>query len=128
MPGLAHLYVGEEAVAVGICEALQPRITSQARTGPRSLRCQRRSTGSHVCELLGKKQGIARQRRINAHCRSCDRQPWSECNCGVSAGIARSGTSSKRLGTGQVAVAFGEGRLTGRAYEVMNLAALWKLP
>src|SRR3954468_7756641 len=24
MPGLAHLYIGEEAVAVGVCEALQP--------------------------------------------------------------------------------------------------------
>ena len=24
MPGLAHLYIGEEAVAVGVCEALRP--------------------------------------------------------------------------------------------------------
>ena len=31
MPGLAHLYIGEEAVAVGVCEALRPTITSPAR-------------------------------------------------------------------------------------------------
>src|SRR3989442_14259104 len=36
MPGLAHLYVGEEAVAVGICEALRPQdyITSTQRGHP----------------------------------------------------------------------------------------------
>ncbi len=33
MPGLAHLYIGEEAIAVGVCEALQQRATtSPART------------------------------------------------------------------------------------------------
>ncbi len=31
MPGLAHLYIGEEAIAVGVCEALRPMITSPAR-------------------------------------------------------------------------------------------------
>ena len=33
MPGLAHLYIGEEAVAVGVCEALRQTTTSPARTG-----------------------------------------------------------------------------------------------
>ena len=50
---------------------------------------------------------------------------------GGSAGIATGAAlSSKRLGTGQVAVCFfGEGALgQGVLYEVMNLAALWKLP
>ena len=32
MPGLAHLYIGEEAVAVGVCEALRKTTTSRART------------------------------------------------------------------------------------------------
>ncbi|WP_433968626.1 hypothetical protein [Tunturiibacter gelidiferens] len=31
MPGLAHLYSGEEAIAVGICEALKKKTTSPAR-------------------------------------------------------------------------------------------------
>ena len=31
MPGLAHLYIGEEAVAVGICEALHRDDTLPAR-------------------------------------------------------------------------------------------------
>ena len=50
---------------------------------------------------------------------------------GGSAGIATGAAlSSKRLGTGQVAACFfGEGALgQGVLYEVMNLAALWKLP
>src|SRR3989442_5933745 len=50
---------------------------------------------------------------------------------GGSAGIATGAAfSAKRLGTGQVAVCFfGEGALgQGVVYEVMNMAALWKLP
>jgi pyruvate dehydrogenase E1 component alpha subunit len=50
---------------------------------------------------------------------------------GGSTGIATGAAlSAKRLGTGQVSVCFfGEGALgQGLLYEVMNLAALWKLP
>src|SRR2546429_1160413 len=66
----------------------------------------------------------------------CSRD-WSSDVCssdlivGGSAGIATGAAlSSKRLDTGQVTVCFfGEGALgQGVLYEVMNLAALWKLP
>jgi TPP-dependent pyruvate/acetoin dehydrogenase alpha subunit len=32
MPGLAHLYIGQEAVAVGVCEALGARCTAPTQT------------------------------------------------------------------------------------------------
>ena len=47
MPGTLHLYVGQEACAVGVCSALHPRTGSPARTGrtatrsPRACRCTR---------------------------------------------------------------------------------------
>ena len=61
MPGLAHLYTGEEAVAVGVCEALQldDDITSTHRGHGLCL-----AKGAIVdrlfVELLGKKAGYCR--------------------------------------------------------------------
>src|SRR5260370_41980434 len=52
MPGLAHLYIGEEAVAVGICEALEPDdyITSTHRGHGHCLaKGERRGSGSPSC-------------------------------------------------------------------------------
>ena len=91
-----------------------------------------RVAGPHVRGAAGERSGILpRQRRIDAHRRSGDRQPGSECDRGGSVGIATGAAfSAKNLGTGRVAVCFfGEGALgQGSLYEVMNLAQLWKLP
>src|SRR2546429_8250852 len=61
MPGLAHLYVGEEAVAVGICEALQQTdyITSTHR-------------GHGHCLAKGASPDRMRseERRVGKECRS----------------------------------------------------------
>ena len=133
MPGLAHLYVGEEAVAVGICEALRPSdyITSTHRGHGH---CLAKGASPHrmFAELLGKEAGYCRGKGGSMHIADpATGNLGANAIVGGSAGIATGAAlSSKRLGTGQVAVCFfGEGALgQGVLYEVMNLAALWKLP
>jgi len=133
MPGLAHLYVGEEAVAVGICEALRPTdyITSTHRGHGHCL-AKGASPDRMFAELLGKEAGYCRGKGGSMHIADpATGNLGANAIVGGSTGIATGAAlSSKRLGTGQVAVCFfGEGALgQGVLYEVMNLAALWKLP
>src|SRR3989441_12472025 len=55
MPGLAHLYIGQEAVAVGVCQALRADdyITS-THPGPGACLAQGASVGRTFAGLLGK--------------------------------------------------------------------------
>jgi TPP-dependent pyruvate/acetoin dehydrogenase alpha subunit len=133
MPGLAHLYVGEEAVAVGICEALQPDdyITSTHRGHGHCL-AKGASPDRMFAELLGKEAGYCRGKGGSMHIADpATGNLGANAIVGGSAGIATGAAfSSKHLGTKQVTVCFfGEGALgQGVLYEVMNLASLWKLP
>jgi pyruvate dehydrogenase E1 component alpha subunit len=133
MPGLAHLYIGEEAVAVGVCEALQRTdyITSTHRGHGHCL-AKGASPDRMFAELLGKEAGYCKGKGGSMHIAdpATGNLGANAIVCG-SAGIATGAAfSAKRLGTGQVAVCFfGEGALgQGVLYEVMNLAQLFKLP
>lgn len=133
MPGLAHLYIGQEAVAVGVCEALtrEDYITSTHRGHGHCL-----AKGADVdrmfAELLGKEAGYCRGKGGSMHIADPDSgNLGANAIVGGSAGIATgAGFAAKRLGNGRVAVCFfGEGALgQGLLYEVMNIAQLWKLP
>ena len=71
MPGLAHLYSGEEAVAVGICEALtrEDYITSTHRGHGHCL-AKGATPDRMFAELLGKVDGYCRGNEIGrASCR-----------------------------------------------------------
>lgn len=133
MPGLAHLYIGQEAVAVGVCEALQRAdyITSTHRGHGHCL-AKGASADRMFAELLGKEAGYCRGKGGSMHI--ADQETGNlgaNAIVGGSAGIATGAAfSAKRLGAGRVAVCFfGEGALgQGLLYEVMNLAQLWKLP
>jgi pyruvate dehydrogenase E1 component alpha subunit len=133
MPGLAHLYAGEEAVAVGICEALRPGdyITSTHRGHGHCL-AKGASPDRMFAELLGKEAGYCRGKGGSMHIADpATGNLGANAIVGGSAGIATGAAfSSKHLGTNQVTVCFfGEGALgQGVLYEVMNLASLWKLP
>jgi TPP-dependent pyruvate/acetoin dehydrogenase alpha subunit len=133
MPGLAHLYTGEEAVAVGVCEALRTDdyITSTHRGHGHCL-AKGAAPDRMFAELLGKAAGYCKGKGGSMHIAD----PTTG-NLGANAIVAGStgiatgaAFSAKHLKTGQVAVCFfGEGALgQGVLYEVMNLAALWKLP
>ena len=133
MPGLAHLYTGQEAVAVGICEALQQDdyITSTHRGHGHCL-AKGASPDRMFAELLGKEAGYCRGKGGSMHIADpATGNLGANAIVAGSAGIATGAAfSAKGLGKGQVAVCFfGEGALgQGVVYEVMNLAALWKLP
>jgi TPP-dependent pyruvate/acetoin dehydrogenase alpha subunit len=133
MPGLAHLYVGQEAVAVGVCSALRDDdyITSTHRGHGHCL-AKGASVDRMFAELLGKEAGYCRGKGGSMHIADQDKgNLGANAIVGGSAGIATGAAlSAKRRGTDQVAVCFfGEGALgQGIVYECMNMAALWKLP
>jgi pyruvate dehydrogenase E1 component alpha subunit len=133
MPGLAHLYAGEEAVAVGICEALRPNdyITSTHRGHGHCL-AKGATPKLMFAELLGKEAGYCKGKGGSMHIADpTTGNLGANAIVGGSAGIATGAAfSSKYLKTGQVTVCFfGEGALgQGVLYEELNLAQLWKLP
>ena len=133
MPGLAHLYIGEEAVAVGVCEALRADdyITSTHRGHGHCL-AKGAAPDRMFAELLGKAAGYCKGKGGSMHIADP-----ATGNLGANAIVAGSvaiatgaALAAKRLGNGRVAVSFfGEGALgQGVLYEVMNLAQLQKLP
>ena len=133
MPGLAHLYIGEEAVAVGVCETLRADdyITSTHRGHGHCL-AKGALPDRMFAELLGKEAGYCKGKGGSMHIADP-----ATGNLGANAIVAGSvgiatgaALSAKRLGTDRVAVCFfGEGALgQGVLYEVMNVASLWKLP
>jgi acetoin:2,6-dichlorophenolindophenol oxidoreductase subunit alpha len=133
MPGLAHLYIGEEAVAVGVCEALHndDYITSTHR-GHGHCVAKGASPDRMFAELLGKEAGYCKGKGGSMHIADpATGNLGANAIVAGSAGIATGAAfSAKHARKGQVAVCFfGEGALgQGVVYEVMNLAALWKLP
>ena len=133
MPGLAHLYIGEEGVAVGVCEALHRTdyITSTHRGHGHCL-AKGASPKEMFAELLGKEAGYCKGKGGSMHIAdpATGNLGANAIVCG-SAGIATGAAfSAQRLKTGNVSVCFfGEGALgQGVLYEVMNLAQLFKLP
>lgn len=133
MPGLAHLYSGEEAVAVGTCGVLRrdDYITSTHRGHGHCL-AKGASPDRMFAELLGKEAGYCRGKGGSMHIADpATGNLGANAIVGGSVGIATGAAfAAKRLGSGRVAVCFfGEGALgQGSLYEVMNLAELWKLP
>src|SRR5512144_2821931 len=133
MPGLAHLYVGEEAVALGVCESLRRDdfITCTNRGLGHCL-----GKGALVNRLVagrvGKERGYWRGKGGSMHIADPETgNLGANAIVGGSAGIATGAAlSAKMRGSGQVAVCFfGDGALgQGLLYEAMNMAALWKLP
>ncbi len=133
MPGLTHMYSGEEAVAVGICEALKitDKITSTHR-GHGHCVAKGAAFKEMFCELLGKEEGYCRGKGGSMHIADqSNGNLGANAIVGGSMGIATgSAFTAKLLGKDDVTVCFfGDGATAqGLMYEVMNMAALWNLP
>jgi TPP-dependent pyruvate/acetoin dehydrogenase alpha subunit len=133
IPGLLHLYVGEEAVAVGACTPLKKEdyITSTHR-GHGHCIAKGGDLGRMMAELFAKETGYCKGRGGSMHI-AAPEIGIVGCSAIAGAGIpiaAGVGLSIKMRGTDQVCVSFfGDGASnTGAFHEGMNLAAVWKLP
>ncbi|MDE2913437.1 MAG: thiamine pyrophosphate-dependent dehydrogenase E1 component subunit alpha [Paracoccaceae bacterium] len=133
MPGLTHMYSGQEAVAVGICEALTDKdhVTSTHRGHGHCIAKGARFK-EMFCELLGKEEGYCRGKGGSMHIADqANGNLGANAIVGGSTGIATGAAlTSKMQGKGTVTVCFfGDGATAqGIWYEVMNMAALWQLP
>jgi pyruvate dehydrogenase E1 component alpha subunit len=133
MPGLAHLYLGEEAIAVGVCQALHTTdyITSTHRGHGHCL-AKGASVDGMFAELLGKAAGHCHGKGGSMHIADPDTgNLGANAIVGAGSGIATGAALSiKMRNSDQVAVAFfGEGAMgQGLVYESLNMASLWKLP
>src|SRR5436309_9498874 len=133
MPGLTQLYIGEEAVAVGVCSALRvDDVITSTHRGHGHCIAKGADVRRMLCELLGKEEGYCRGKGGSMHIADhANGNLGANAIVGGSAGIATGAAfAAQRLGSDRVAVCFfGDGALgQGLLYEVMNMAALWKLP
>src|SRR3989442_13986361 len=125
MPGLAHLYVGEEGVAVGVCEALRRDdfITSTHRGHGHCL-AKGAAVNRMFAELLGKEPGYCRGKGGSMHIADPETgNLGANAIVGGSAAIATGAAlTAKMRGTAHVALSFfAYGTLgQGRRCEEMN--------
>ena len=131
--GTLHPYVGQEAVATGVCFALRAAdyITSNHRGHGHAL-AKGADMNRMMAELLGRQTGYCKGKGGSMHIADLDLGMLG-CNGIVGGGIgitAGAALSATLRGTDQVSVGFfGDGAAnTGIAHEAMNLAATWRLP
>jgi TPP-dependent pyruvate/acetoin dehydrogenase alpha subunit len=131
--GTLHPYVGQEAVATGVCFALRTDdyISSNHRGHGHAL-AKGADMNRMMAELLGRQTGYCKGKGGSMHIADLDLGMLG-CNGIVGGGIgitAGAALSAKLRGTDQVSVGFfGDGAAnTGIVHEAMNLAATWQLP
>lgn len=133
MHGLAHLYIGEEAVAVGVCTELtdEDYITSTHR-GHGHCIAKGAKLDQMMAEVMGRVTGICRGKGGSMHIADMSIGILGANGIvGGGFGIATGAALSAKLRkTDQVAVCFfGDGASNqGIFFEVMNHAAIWDLP
>jgi acetoin:2,6-dichlorophenolindophenol oxidoreductase subunit alpha len=131
--GVTHEYVGQEAVAVGVCSALRPEdaITSTHR-GHGHILAKGGDPGRMLAELMGRENGYNRGRGGSMHIADFSlRILGANGIVGAGAPIACGAAyAAQARGGGDVAVCFfGDGAINqGVLLESLNLAAAWRLP
>ena len=133
IPGFVHSYVGEEAIAVGVCSALQAEdyIVSTHRGHGHAIAKGVEINGL-MAELYGKVTGVCKGRGGSMHVADFSKGVLG-ANGIVAAGtvIATGAAMSIRYrGSDQVAVCFfGDGGINkGTVHEAMNFCAVKELP
>ena len=131
--GFMHLYDGEEAVAVGVMEALtaEDAVVATYREHGQAL-ARGVSAGAILAEMYGKQEGCSRGRGGSMHLfDAATRFYGGNAIVGgalpVAVGLA---LADKMQGRPRVTCCFfGEGAVAeGEFHESMNLAALWQVP
>jgi pyruvate dehydrogenase E1 component alpha subunit len=131
--GFLHLYIGEEAVAVGACAALQPQdhlLTHYRDHGYALARgCD---AGAVMAELFGRSTGVTRGMGGSMHLVDVERNFWGGHaivggHIVIAPGLA---LASVMQGEKRVVLdVFGDGATAiGEFHEGVNIAAIWNLP
>jgi TPP-dependent pyruvate/acetoin dehydrogenase alpha subunit len=133
IPGTTHEYIGQEAVAAGVCAALRSTdFIASTHRGHGHVIAKGASVSGMLAELMAKETGLNRGRGGSMHV--------ADVSLGVlgANGIVAGGVpfalgaawGRRNEGRDDVAVAFfGDGAVgQGLLYECLNMAALWKLP
>ncbi|MFN8215535.1 MAG: thiamine pyrophosphate-dependent dehydrogenase E1 component subunit alpha [Solirubrobacterales bacterium] len=133
LPGFVHLYIGEEAVAVGACSVLSDtdKITSTHR-GHGHLLAKGADPELMMAELLGRVGGYCKGKGGSMHIVDYSLGILG-ANGIVGGGLpiaTGSGLADRVLGRDHVTVCFfGDGASNqGVLHEAMNLSAIWQLP
>lgn len=133
VPGPCHTYVGEEAIATGVCANLrEDDVVFSTHRGHGHALAKGVSPRAVAAELFGKATGCSQGRGGSMHLFA------PEIGLMGTSGIvgpsilqgAGAGYSFKLLGSDQVSVAFfGDGAVSNGAFhEGLNMAAIWELP
>lgn len=133
MAGLAHLYLGEEAIATGVCAALNDDdYIGSTHRGHGHLVARGADTDRMMAEILGKKTGYSNGKGGSMHIMAMDKGILGANGIvGGEIPIATGAAySAKYRGTDQVAVSFMGDSATneGTFHESINMAAAWNLP
>ncbi|OGL05637.1 MAG: pyruvate dehydrogenase (acetyl-transferring) E1 component subunit alpha [Candidatus Rokubacteria bacterium RIFCSPLOWO2_02_FULL_68_19] len=131
--GFLHLYIGEEAVAVGAMQAFMPEdaIVATYREHGQAL-ARGIPAGSLMAEMYGKANGCSRGRGGSMHFFDVSRRFYGGYaivggGMPIAVGLALADTLQGRRRV--TACFFGDGAVDeGEFHESLNLAALWKLP
>lgn len=133
LPGLKHLYIGEEAVAVGVISSLnESDFIMSTHRGHGHCIAKGADIKKMMAELFGKKTGYCHGKGGSMHISDFDIGVLGAdgivgANIPIVGGAA---LAAKMRGTSQVMVSFfGEAAVnTGIFNEGINLAAVWKVP
>jgi pyruvate dehydrogenase E1 component alpha subunit len=131
--GFLHLYIGEEAVAVGVMGSLRPddAVVATYREHGHAL-ARGMEPGAVMAEMYGKMEGCSRGRGGSMHLFDASRRFYGGnaiVGGGLPLAVGLALADRLRDRPGVTAVFFGEGAVAeGEFHEAMNLAALWDLP
>ena len=133
IPGFVHLYIGEEAVATGVCAHLKKAdYVGSTHRGHGHALAKGVPAREAMAELWGRSTGVSGGRGGSMHYYAPEHGLLGTNGIVGPSILIASGAaySAKYRGTSQVAVAFfGDGAAnTGSFHEGLNLAASWDLP
>jgi pyruvate dehydrogenase E1 component alpha subunit len=133
LPGAVHLYIGEEAVAAGVCAHLGDRdYATSTHRGHGHFLAKGGDVRAMMAEIWAKREGICQGMGGSMHVADTSRGILG-ANGIVGAGLAiatGAAFGAKLDGDGKVAVCFfGDGAANqGALMETLNLSTLWQLP
>ena len=131
--GFCHLYIGQEAVVVGVQDAIDEddSVITSYRDHAHMLACGLNPDGV-MAELTGRKDGLSKGKGGSMHMFSAEKNFYGGhgivgAQVPIGAGLAFADTY---LGNDSISTVYmGDGAVNqGQVYETFNMASLWKLP